>query len=496
MPNLSAKDVAHRYFDALGRGDIPTAIACLADDVEWINLPKIPGVSDIVPWLGTCHGIKEVANSFRIRDEAVKIKLFKPLELVVDGQIAVGTIHDQATVLSTGLDFDIVFATWMVIDNEKITHWKSYADPSPIIAAFRGKLDERLCVAVGRKDREAVEKLLQQQANPNARDGDTGLTVLMMAACRGDADVVKLLLQKGADCLTTDSRTGMTALHKACQGGSMEVVRLLLDHGAHIDAVAPTTGHTPLMEALWYKWPDLVKYLVERGQNLNLATHYGFALDDHIAFELKVNQGEEKRKFEQIKEYIDNGRRESQTEIDSQTVMGAVRKNNIEEVRKLIQGGANVNTTYPHVNSFFDGHTPLLVAARDARSIDPATGLPTTRTDIVRELLRAGARVRVEDWVFKGSPIHKATYNGNAEILELLLAEPDIDIDVQGPINGYTPLHDALWHGFDDCARLLIKAGARLDLVGHDGKTVFDLASEVFGPQSEMARMIYAAESK
>src|ERR1700724_2763719 len=53
MSEPTVREVAHRYFDALGRGDIPTALACLADDVEWVNLPKTPGVSDIIPWLGT-----------------------------------------------------------------------------------------------------------------------------------------------------------------------------------------------------------------------------------------------------------------------------------------------------------------------------------------------------------------------------------------------------------------------------------------------------------
>jgi ankyrin repeat protein/ketosteroid isomerase-like protein len=490
MTDLTARETARRYFDALGRGDIPTAIGCLAEDVEWINLPKTPGVSDVIPWLGTCHGVKEVAESFRIRDQVVTIKEFKPLDLVVDGDIAVGTIHDHATVIATGRDFDIVFASWMTIKAGKIVHWKSYCDASPIVAAFRGDLTARICAAVADNDQAATEALLGQGASPNARDAATGLTVLMIAACRGNAAMTRLLLDAGADFLTTDSRTGMTALHKACQGGNPDVLRLLLDRGAHLDAIAPTTGHTPLMEALWYKWPDLVQLLVDRGQNLNLATHYGFTLDDHIAFELNVNQGEEKQKYQRIKEIIDGGRARIKAEIDSQRVMAAIRGGDADQLTSLIAAGANVNTVYPHVNSFFDGHTPLLVAARDARTVDPATGQSHTRTDLVKALLRAGAKVRVEDWVFKGAPIHKATYNGNPEILDLLLAQPDIDKDIQGPINGYTPLHDALWHGFADCARRIIDAGARLDLRGHDGKTVLDLATEVFGADSELAELI------
>ncbi|MGO9156116.1 hypothetical protein [Mycobacterium sp.] len=64
-----------------------------------------------------------------------------------------------------------------------------------------------------------------------------------------------------------------------------------------------------------------------------------------------------------------------------------------------------VNTVYLHVNTFSDGHTPMLIAARDDHA------------EIVGELLKAGAEVRVVDWVFKGSAIHQATYNGRPEIL-------------------------------------------------------------------------------
>jgi ankyrin repeat protein len=462
----------------LNRGDVPAAIGCLADDVEWINLAPLPGLTDIVPWLGTCHGVAEVTRSFQIRDEAVKIMVFKPLSLVVDGNQAVASIHDRATVLATGLDFDITFVTWLTISGGRITHWKSYLDPSPIIAAFRGDLAARLLEAVDANDARAVEYLLSRGTNPNVRDPKTGLTVLMMAACRGNPKIVALLLEAGADCLTADAKTGATALHKSGQSGNLEVARLLIEHGAFVDAVAPTTGHTPVMDALWYKWPELVKLLVENGQDLNLATHYGFTLDDHIAFELNVNQGEERRKYETIKKYIDAGRTAARDAIEAQTVMAAANKGDLETVKSLIASGADVNTVYPHVNSFLDGHTPLLVAARDKH------------TEIVGELLRAGAKVRVEDWVFKGAPMHKATYNGNLEILKMLVAHPDIDLDVQGPLNGYTPLHDALWHGFEDCARVLIEAGARLDLKGHDGKTVLDLACEVLGEKSAVAQSI------
>lgn len=140
-----------------------------------------------------------------------------------------------------------------------------------------------------------------------------------------------------------------------------------------------------------------------------------------------------------------------------------------EQARALLRDGAAAHTVYPHVNSFADGHTPLLIAARDGH------------TELVADLLQAGAPARVEDWVFKGAPIHKATYNGQLDILKLVMQAPDVDIDVQGPINGYTPIHDALWHGFVECAEVLLEAGARLDLLGHDGKRPLEVAEDNLG---------------
>ena len=77
---------------------------------------------------------------------------------------------------------------------------------------------------------------------------------------------------------------------------------------------------------------------------------------------------------------IDAGRASAQKIIESQTVMAATNQGNLEKVKQLIGESADVNTVYPHVNSFLDGHTPLIVAARD------------NHTEIVSELLKAGAK--------------------------------------------------------------------------------------------------------
>ncbi len=473
----TSERIATQWFAALDRGDIDGALTLLAPDIEWVNLPKVPGVSDIIPWLGTCHGVDEVRASFRTRDAVAEVQLFEPGKLVVQGDQAFGTVHDVSRIKSTRAKFDIEFATWMQIHNGKIVKWKSYCDPSPIIAAFRHKLADQLLLAIDSDDAALAEKLLQMGAHANARDAQTGLTALMLAACHANVALVKALLAAGADPLTTDSQTGATALHKAAQGGSVEVARMLVEAGAFVDAVTPTMGHTPIMDGLWYKWPAFVKYLLDQGANLHFGTHYGFSMMEHLQFELNVNtMGKEK--LLEIDATFKEREQADQKAIENQQVMAATNDGDTAAVRRHIAQGADVNAVYPHVNTFSDGHTPLLVAARD------------NHPEIVHDVLEAGADVRVVDWVFKGSPIHKATYNGRPEILRMILDHPDVDIDVQGPINGYTPIHDALWHGYTECAEMLLDGGCRLDLKGHDGKTPLQVAIDVYGPDADIVKRI------
>ena len=64
-------------------------------------------------------------------------------------------------------------------------------------------------------------------------------------------------------------------------------------------------------------------------------------------------------------------------------------------------------------------------------------------------------------------------------------------INVQGHINGYTPLVDALWHGFEDCSNILLDdPRCELGFKGHDGKDEYDVALQVFGPEHSITKKI------
>lgn len=478
MSGSMTRQTVEGFFTALERGDLPEALALMAPDVEF-ELPRDEW-NQVIPYLGRHVGVEEVAQAFKIRGETTEVLDYGLRELRCDGDTAYAVIYTRAAHTRTSREFEIEDAHRLRVDaSGRITSWKVYFDPNTEIAAFNADREARLVASVWAGDRKLAGDLLREGADVNHRDPASGLSPLMIAAGRGDAGLVRLLIDARADVLTADSRAGATALHKACQGGSLEVVRALVEAGAFIDAVAPTTGHTPLMDALWYKFPDLAKYLLDHGAGLNLSTHYGFSLKEHFEYELNVNTTG-KDLLLTAERYLKERQNSDQALAAGQRLMAAVVGGDADLTRSLLAGGAAVDARFPLVNGFNDGHTPLLVAAREGK------------TDIARMLLESGADVNATEPTFGAVPLHKAVYNGHTAMTALIASWPGTDLDFQGSTNGYTPLHDALWHGYEECAGILIDAGARLDLRGHDGKTPRDIAIHTFGADHPLVRRVSA----
>lgn len=289
--------------------------------------------------------------------------------------------------------------------------------------------------------------------------------------------VVKLV-EAGADVNSVDYAAGAAALHKACQGGHIDIIEYLIKKGAHINQTVAMTGHTPLIEAIWFKQAECCKYLLDNNADIGIKTNYGFTIDEHIDFALKVNsKPEEKEKLLKIKAYLEN-RRKKDAERADDALFKAVLDNDIEGVKNAVEKGADIEMRYPMVNGFNDGHTPLIIACRE------------NEKDIVKYLLSLGADANAVEPIFGAVPLHKATYNGLPDILELLLKVDGIDADYQGSTNGYTPIHDALWHGFSDCAKMLLDYGVNLFIKGHDGKLPLDVAIDVFGENADITQAI------
>ncbi|MEU0688389.1 ankyrin repeat domain-containing protein [Streptomyces uncialis] len=476
MESHKTREILENWFDAIGRGDGEAIISALSPSIVF-ELPRDKW-NAVIGYLGTHIGRDAVAEAFRVRAQTTEVLAYELRELVVEGSTAYAQIYTKALHTRTRVPFEIEDSHRLEVDAQgRISRWKVYFDPNGEVAAFTADRDERLLDAIRSGDTDAVRSLLDVGADPDHRDPASGLTGLQTAAGLGNATIVRALIDAGGDVHSTDSRAGGTALHKAVQNGDLETVRVLVEAGTFVDVTTPTTGHTPLMDALWYKWPDVVEYLLSKDAGLGLSTHYGFSMREHFEYELNVNvRGKEQ--LLRAERLLKDRTERDQRRIDGQALMAAVTTGDTQAVRTLLAAGADVDARFPVVNGFNDDHTPLLVASRDGH------------TAIVRELLGAGAGVNATEPTFGAVPLHKAVYNGHADITGILVAAHGIDLDFQGATNGYTPLHDALWHGYEECAAILISAGARLDLTGHDGRTPRDIAVATFGPDHPLVTQL------
>jgi uncharacterized protein len=324
-----------------------------------------------------------------------------------------------------------------------------------------------LLAAVEANDLVAATDLIKHGVNVNQRS-PLHLTPLMVAAGRGYIQMTEKLLQAGADVHVVDSSLGASPLHKAAQSGVIDVARLLLQHGAFINLQSAVIGNTPLVDAVWSKRPAMVKFLLDQGAVIHLKTHIGCTVWDFIGDQPNWTAGgtipENENWGKLIRTYLEERQKKDDAAIKEQQLMQAVLNNDLATVKTLIAQGVDVNEQSPIVGGGNDGQTPLLVACFNGS------------TEIVRELLKAGANTHIVDYIMKATPAHKGAFSRHSAVVKLLVEDGHVELGAQGPYNGYTALHDATWHGSTETVKVLLNADVPLHLRGHDGRTPLEMA--------------------
>lgn len=130
------------------------------------------------------------------------------------------------------------------------------AAPAPPVR--RPELGARLRAAVKAERLEEVRGLLEEGADPNARD-ERGLTPLHVACTKGNVELVKLLLEHGADPNAVGG-AGLTPLHVAAYSGHQGVVEVLLKWGAN-PSLVESSGKTPADVARERGFKDLAELI-------------------------------------------------------------------------------------------------------------------------------------------------------------------------------------------------------------------------------------------
>ena len=127
----------------------------------------------------------------------------------------------------------------------------------------KDKLDLELLDAAEKGDKKAVEKLLAEGADVNAKVGILGDTALIHASANGHMEIAELLIAKGADMNAKDEN-GWTALMWASSQGYKETAELLIAKGADVNA-KDNDGWTPLMSASKQGRTEIIELLKKHG---------------------------------------------------------------------------------------------------------------------------------------------------------------------------------------------------------------------------------------
>ena len=207
----------------------------------------------------------------------------------------------------------------------------------------------QLVTAARKGNAQRVAELLKAGADPNAREvTDVSIDTPVAAAVESmNPEVFRLLAEAGADL---NAGFPTTPLELAIAWGKKDVIRVLIAGGVDVNHPSPGGRDTPLDEAIDKGDPEIVAMLLDAGA------------DPHL-----VSPGAKVRRA---------GRSPAQSAVNNKDVLavflernalgpnptplllcGAVTRGDLTEVKRLVEGGADVNARGPQ------GELPLVNAA-------------------------------------------------------------------------------------------------------------------------------------
>ncbi|MEE2636975.1 MAG: ankyrin repeat domain-containing protein [Acidobacteriota bacterium] len=298
-----------------------------------------------------------------------------------------------------------------------------------LVAGSVHAADEPLIAeAVERRDRQAVETLLEEMAGSDAVNvaQPDGATALHWAAHWNDVEMAQLLVTAGATP-NAINELGVAPLFLAALNASPAMARVLLNAGANSNA-SRSSGESVIMTAARTGSVDLVRALLEAGANPKGG---GRHFKGQTALMWAASEGHASI----VQVLLDAG-----VDVEARSIHGttalllASRKGDIDTARALIAGGADVNAREPLLpfdgridveESQTSGRSPLLIAsASQVATSGFEYGLvvkPSTHEDLARFFLEHGGDPNIPDSIGR-TPLHAAVETGKVDLVEALLA--------------------------------------------------------------------------
>lgn len=306
-----------------------------------------------------------------------------------------------------------------------------------------------------------VKLLLEKGADPSASDGDK-LTALMNAAENGSKETIQALVEAtDKDYLNAFSKTGFNALIIASAHGHADAVAFLIEAGADMEAKHSINEVTPLMYAAASGHVECLKVLIAKGADLKAKhSNGGTAL-------LEAATGGE---IEAIKILIEAGAEYNFKDDDGVTPLMAVASQGhlasqsliLEQLKKAMTDAE----LKEHINMYsYSGGSSVMFAAAGGHY------------NCTKQLMDLGADINA---IAKATPEYMEKLTKMIEEGKTQEDDPHVD--------GVTALHVAAQGGHMETVKLLLAAGAKVDVKDEESRTALMLA--VKGNYGEVASLL------
>ncbi|KAL9602547.1 MAG: hypothetical protein Q9179_002498 [Wetmoreana sp. 5 TL-2023] len=282
-----------------------------------------------------------------------------------------------------------------------------------------------------------VEALLDHGADPEIQEypkHGSG-TPLNRAIDYGHVGVVKVLLQRGANPRVVDAYN-KTIIHSAAVNGRNEVLRILFERPTGIDINQQgTNGRTALHDAAYFNYCETIKLLFENGARTDI--HDGA----------------------------------------NRSALGVAKDMNNLEALELLRKLRNQESTRDNPEE----HGPLrhTQGSLDSTQTGFLTSVKLGQKDVVQAYIESSKNdpnidINLVD-LDQHSALHIAVQQDHIEILEMLLAAPNIKIDSLDRLERSALHWSAMYHN-PTGAEILLNAGADFTLKDHFSETPLDIS--------------------
>ena len=119
-------------YAAYGRGDVAGVLSCMSPQIDW-ELASVPGLS----FTGKRKGSEQVAEYFRLADEARTMREFVPKEFIAQGNKVIVLGSGVWTVRATGRDFASDWVHVFTVEDGHIAAFREFLDSHLAVEAFQ-----------------------------------------------------------------------------------------------------------------------------------------------------------------------------------------------------------------------------------------------------------------------------------------------------------------------------------------------------------------------